>query len=67
MGWNDHLREGFNYIYECPFCHKTFQVYEEEQIPGFRMKDYLYCPYCGKEITSSMEVEYHVQNKKTQF
>ena len=62
MGWNDHLNDN---IYEmtCPFCGKKFDYCEEEQTLGFKMKNYLYCPYCNKEIESSMEYEWLVYKK----
>lgn len=51
----------YDHSMECPFCNKTFNYWTEEQVPGFRMKDELICPYCKKEIKSSMQVEYHVE------
>ena len=47
----------------CPCCKKSFTFWEEDQVPGFRMKDTLYCPYCNKELFSSMEVEFHVYER----
>lgn len=44
----------------CPFCGTVFEVWEEEQTPGFRTKEYLFCPKCKKQIESSMEVEYRL-------
>ena len=35
--------------FTCPECGKVF-----EQVPGFRMRDELYCPKCGKEV------EFHI-------
>ena len=63
MGWNDHLLEPEEYEMTCPHCGKKFGYYETEQTPGFRMKEYLYCPYCDKEIESSMEYEWTVFKK----
>ena len=60
MGWNDHIGDPEERIIKCPDCGKRFRVWEEEQVPGFREKDYLYCPYCKKQLASSMEVEYNV-------
>lgn len=42
----------------CKFCKQPYHRYETEQVPGFRIKDYDICPYCGKENGSSMEWEY---------
>ena len=49
---------------KCPCCQKEFFYTETEQIPGFRDKDYLWCPYCKKEIRSSMEYEYSSYKKE---
>lgn len=46
-------------IKECPICHRKYKQRIEEQVPGFREKDYDYCPYCDAVNGSSMEVEYH--------
>lgn len=58
MGWNDHLNNDFDYVDSCPKCGKKFKVSTTEQIPGFRAREYLYCPYCGTEVRSSMECEF---------
>ena len=42
----------------CPNCGKPYRQDEEEQVAGFRDKDYDICPYCQHENGSSMSVEY---------
>lgn len=42
----------------CPQCHKKFLVNEKDQVPGFRDRETLRCPYCHTDIRSSMEVEW---------
>lgn len=54
------LIDDYEYVH-CPHCHKQFKIRLEEQTPGFRMKDELYCPFCGEFITSSMEVEFYIE------
>ena len=51
----------YNYKEMCPYCGAIFTVWEEEQVPGYRMKDYLYCPACKKELRASMEVEFNTE------
>lgn len=60
MAQINHIDDGrtSTYITVCPACGKKFEVTTETQMPGNRMRDELYCPYCHYEITSSMEVEY---------
>ena len=60
MGQFDHIGDPIEELITCKSCKKKFRVWEEEQVPGFRDKDYLYCPYCGAELGSSMSVEFHV-------
>lgn len=62
MGFNDHFKDDILNEYQvmCPHCGVIFPVWTEEQTPGFRAKDILYCPNCKKEIMSSLEVEYHL-------
>ena len=43
----------------CSHCKKQYISELTEQIPGFRDKDYDYCPYCGKCNGSSMEWEFN--------
>lgn len=45
---------------KCPYCEHEFEYEEEEQVPGFRIKDSLICPKCQKVIKTSMEVEFYV-------
>lgn len=48
-------------IYEkrtCSKCKKTFYYISEEQVPGFRSKEELKCPYCDEIIVTSMEEEF---------
>lgn len=59
MGFNDRYPEDFiEHIVTCDMCGKRFRFITEEQIPGFRMKDELYCPYCSTLLAQSMEVEF---------
>lgn len=59
MGWNDHIYDNEDTIKTCKHCNRKYIQYTEEQIAGCRDKDYDYCPYCGNENGSSMNVEYH--------
>ena len=61
MGYNDHIGDAPEETIKCPKCDKRFVCWEEDQTPGFRDRDTLWCPYCGEEITHSMEVEFHVR------
>ena len=63
MGFNDHLNDAVldEFQVTCPYCNTIFPVWTEEQFPGFRARDILYCPNCKKEIISSLEIEYHVK------
>ncbi len=60
MGWNDHIfdtpleRE----LEKCKNCGKTYVCSTEDQIPGFRDKEYDYCPFCGNINASSMDVDF---------
>ena len=59
MGFNDRiLYSGHIYRRLCPNCKKSFEVHEQEQVPGFRCVDELKCPYCGYVLRTSMEYEY---------
>ena len=59
MGYNDDYGfEDFSYRKTCPKCKKRFEVTEIEQVPGFRWKEDLKCPYCGEVLCTSMEYEY---------
>lgn len=59
MGFNDHYPEDFiEHYVVCSVCGKKFYFITEEQIPGFRMKDELYCPYCSTLLAESMEIEF---------
>lgn len=48
----------------CPGCNQKFLVLEEEQVPGFRCKDSLMCPYCNYLLRTSMSVEWMVIKQK---
>lgn len=43
----------------CQSCRKIYRRFINEQIPGFREREYDTCPYCGNENRSSMSYEYH--------
>ena len=44
---------------KCKKCGKPYRQECEEQVPGFRDRDYDICPYCGHENGSSMSYEYY--------
>ena len=50
--------ESWKNIVVCPNCKKPYRQRCEEQVPGFRDKDYDICPYCHEDNGSSMSVEY---------
>ena len=59
MGFNDHYPEQYiehNVI--CNLCGKRFRFLTEDQIPGFRTVEELYCPYCNSKLAESMEIEF---------
>lgn len=59
MGWWNHcFDDHFEVKTECPKCGKKFRYCYQDQVPGFRMKDELYCPYCKEELERSMEIEF---------
>ena len=59
MGFNDRYPEDYiEHNVVCNICGKRFRFITEEQEPGFRMKDELYCPYCHTLLAQSMEVEF---------
>lgn len=59
MGFNDHYPEDYiEHHVVCNLCGKRFRFITEEQTPGFRMLDILYCPHCGSELDRSMEIEF---------
>lgn len=43
----------------CQNCHKIYRRFVNEQILGFREREYDTCPLCGNENGSSMSYEYH--------
>lgn len=53
------MRDTYKYKTKCPECGKEFIVTEFDQIPGFRDKEELICPYCHKVLRTSMEVEFY--------
>lgn len=61
MGANDHFFDTPDEVVVCSNCHKQFSYWTEDQVPGFRDKDYLICPYCHAELSSSMDIEFHVR------
>ena len=60
MGWNDRFND-FDYVSVCKKCGRRYKVYETEQIPGFRDKEYEVCPYCGETNRASMEYEFSTE------
>ena len=59
MGFNDHYPEDYiEHNVVCNLCGKRFRFITEDQIPGFRMLDELYCPHCGEKLAQSMEIEF---------
>ena len=61
---NHYSWDVIEYEMKCPHCGEEYIVWDEEQVPGFRMLDEERCPYCN-ELTGrrSMEVEYHVRRR----
>lgn len=55
----NHLDRIYEIKTTCKKCNKDYLQWTEEQIAGFRDRDYDFCPYCGAENGSSMEVEFH--------
>lgn len=45
-------------IVVCSHCKKKYRQIVEDQVPGVRMRDEDYCPYCRLSNGSSMSVEY---------
>ena len=58
MGKNDHMYDVPDTIVKCSHCDKKYSQSIEDQVPGFRSRDYDRCPYCGETNDSSMQVEY---------
>ena len=59
MGFNDRYPDDYiEHDVMCNLCGKHFRFKTENQIPGFRQKDGLFCPYCGEKLAESMKVEY---------
>ena len=63
MSWINHINDTplESELESCSKCGKTYFCYKEDQIPGSRMRDYNYCPYCGNMNGSSMEVEFNTR------
>lgn len=59
MGANDHIFDSSDTTEKCSHCGKKYRQWIEDQVPGFRSKDYDRCPYCGESNGSSMEVEFN--------
>lgn len=59
MGRNDHMYDVPDVIVECSHCNKKYSQGIDDQVAGFRSREFDYCPYCGKSNGSSMQVEYH--------
>lgn len=43
----------------CGHCGKPYRQEYEEQVEGFKMMDYDYCPYCKQVNGHSMSYEYN--------
>lgn len=43
---------------KCEFCNNMLEAHIIYQVPGFREREYLPCPWCGKVIDSSMEKDW---------
>lgn len=61
MGWNDHINDTRleMELTKCKKCRRTYACTQEDQIPGFREKDYDCCPHCGNINDTSMQVEFY--------
>jgi len=59
MGYNDHLLDESGKIVTCCHCGKKYMQWTEEQVPGFRDKEYDYCPFCCEVNRSSMHLVFH--------
>ena len=60
------LEKEWIWTVRCQHCGKLFKVSVEEQTPGFRMKEELYCPHCGKLIYTTMKYEFVVLDEKVE-
>ena len=49
------------YFENCPFCKEQMLVTATPQEPGYRFREELICPYCGKIVRSSLEYEYKTE------
>lgn len=60
MSLADRMTGGIHTItVTCKSCGKQYRQEQEDQVPGFRMRDYDVCPYCKAENGSSMSVEFN--------
>ena len=62
MSYYDHLHDVPDTITQCTHCSKKYTQFTEDQVPGFRSREFDFCPYCKESNGSSMEVEFY--NKK---
>ena len=60
MGANDHFFDTPDEITTCPNCGKKVIYWTEDQVPGFRDKDYLICPYC--KTAEVFLARWHIQS-----
>lgn len=58
MSQYNHIHDVPDEIITCSHCDKKYSQSTEDQVPGFRSRDYDRCPYCGESNGSSMQVEY---------
>lgn len=59
MSMYNHIQDNWNKSkVVCKHCGKTYIQRVEDQIPGFRDREYDICPYCLSENGSSMELDF---------
>ncbi|WP_155799283.1 hypothetical protein [Planococcus antarcticus] len=58
MSQYNHIHDVPDAIVKCSHCDKKYSQSTEDQVPGFRSRDYDRCPYCGESNGARMQVEY---------
>lgn len=61
MSIYNHIFDSPKNITQCVHCKKEYKQTTEEQVPGFRSREYDICPYCNESNGSSMKEEYYNQ------